>query len=67
MNFPKFPCIELAKYNAERMENPLVESFLQNFISQLVNGIEFKLMITSIIMNIHRTMKSHSWKHLATN
>nr|XP_036218764.1 uncharacterized protein LOC106616415 isoform X2 [Bactrocera oleae] len=39
MNFPKFPCIELAKYNAERMENPLVESFLQNFISQLDDEI----------------------------
>ncbi|XP_011178888.2 uncharacterized protein LOC105209920 [Zeugodacus cucurbitae] len=39
MDFPKFPCIEFEKNITEIVENPLLENFLQNFISQLVAEI----------------------------
>lgn len=67
MDFPKFPYIEVAKNNAKIVENSLVENFLKNFISQLVNEQISTLMSTKFIMHIHRSMKFHSWKHLAIN
>ncbi|XP_018798898.1 PREDICTED: uncharacterized protein LOC108975081 [Bactrocera latifrons] len=39
MDFPRFPYIELIKNNVEIVDNTLVETFLQNFISQLVSEI----------------------------
>ncbi|XP_050326683.1 uncharacterized protein LOC126757107 [Bactrocera neohumeralis] len=39
MDFPRFPYIELIKKNVEIVDNTLIETFLQNFISQLVDEI----------------------------
>ncbi|XP_012160235.2 uncharacterized protein LOC105665236 [Ceratitis capitata] len=39
MEFPHFPCIEIATIKTESVESPLLENFLQDFNAQLVEDI----------------------------